>query len=439
VSIEPPVFLAAQKFKEHAIHQAVRALGEKMRAADIPQLRDLPRNVRGTLVRTRWVIRDLKRRLGQVDPLLVRMDHIDQANKGLSGVAGAFEAFTSDPAGQHHLLEDQASALTHFLPGIRSSGFTPEQADDFSEFLSDMGGVSTEARKELEKLKTDTEGTRTKLKEANREAARLKQEIESQRGRMDDAINTGTQAFNDGETKRNQAAAEALKQEQKQTAEWLAQEKAKAADRNEEYRKQHEEQLAGAKVALEASVEEHLAKSNEALTEINVKLEEARALVRLVGDEVTTGSYEEVAKRELRSAQTMRSLAVALFLAGAVAMLSIGISFSLMNNDALDLWTILLRSLFGAILFVPAGYCAREAARHWVSERAHRRIALELKSIHPFLEPLESAERLKIIQARAAEYFGNRMPPEFDAGKAKPGDSGVTGKDLLDALKAKSR
>lgn len=437
--MEPPVFIAAQKFNEHAVHQAVRELADRMRTADIPQLSDLPRTVRATVVRARWVLRDLAARLSGVDPLLVPQYHLDHAHSGLSNIKNTFESFVSDPQGQQQALEDQVSALARFLPGIATSGLTPAQADGFSEFLSNMGGVSADAKAELEKLKADAEATRGKLKEARNELKSVKQEVESQKGRIDEFITNNTAAFNDGETKRAQAASDALDKRRQEAADWLEQEKKNAEERAEAFRKKQDEHLATAGKDVKKFIADHTTKSGDALAEINRKLEQARELVRLVSDEVTTGNYEEVAKRELASGRMMRRWAIGLFVAGALSMLGIGIGFSVVNGAKLDLWTVLLRSLFGAILFVPAGYCAREASRHWVSERAHRRIALELKSIHPFLEPLELATRLDILKERAREYFGNKMPPEFEAGKARPDDSGVSPRDLLDALKVKSK
>lgn len=439
MSEEPPIFVAAQKFNEHAIHQAVKDLRVKLRDTNIPLLNELPQSVRATLVRTRWVLRDLARRLTQLDPLLASPYYLDQANAHVTNVGNAFTSFAADPANQQQALEDQLTPLTRFLPGLSTGGFREHTFEDFTEHLSGMGNAVADARAKLDELKKEADDTRAKLKEARVELKSVKQEIESQKGRIDEFITNNTTAFNDGETKRAQAASDALDKRRQEAADWLEQERKSAEERAEAFRKKQDEQLATAGKDVKKFIADHTTKSNEALAEIAKKLEQARELVRLVSDEVTTGNYEEVAKRELASARTMRRLAVGLFVAGAVSMLGIGIGFSVVNGAKLDLWTVLLRSLFGAILFVPAGYCAREASRHWVSERAHRRIALELKSIHPFLEPLELATRLDILKERAKEYFGNKMPPEFEAGKAKADDSGLTTKDMLELLKAKSK
>lgn len=439
MSEEPPIFVAAQRFNEHAIHQAVKDLRVKLRDTKIPLLNELPQGVRATLVRARWVLRDLARRLTRVDPLLASPYYLDQANTHVTNVSNVFAAFAADPANQQQALEDQLTPLTRFLPGLSTGGFREDSFEDFTEHLSGMATAVAEAKAKLDELKKEADETRTKLKETRDEAKGVKQEVESQKGRIDEFITNNTTAFNDGETKRAQAASDALDKRRQEAADWLEQEKKNAEERAEAVRKKQDEQLATAGKEVKKFIAEHTTKSSEALAEINKKLEQARELVRLVSDEVTTGNYEEVAKRELASARTMRRWAVGLFVAGALSMLGIGIGFSVLNGAALDLWTVLLRSLFGAILFVPAGYCAREASRHWVSERAHRRIALELKSIHPFLEPLELATRLEIIKERAKEYFGNKMPPEFGDGKPKAEDGGISGRDLLEALKAKGK
>lgn len=261
------------------------------------------------------------------------------------------------------------------------------------EFLNSAS--ATNATSEAERAKRATDALEA-----------LRAEFQGQKARLDEFLNNTSSTNSAAETERTKRATEELEDQGEKFALAL-----------EDMNKRRDATLADLTKKFAESRAKAEAESTAVLVSIRKKLAEAEKVVGLVVDTVTTGNYEQVAKRELASARTMRLLAIGFFTLGAFAMVGLGLYFGITGNGHADLWTVLLRSLFGAVLFVPAGYCAREASRHWTSERAHRRIALELASIHPFVAPLPDEKRLAILEQRVTDYFGNKLPPEFAISK----------------------
>lgn len=125
--------------------------------------------------------------------------------------------------------------------------------------------------------------------------------------------------------------------------------------------------------------------------------------------EAINSDYADSARNELTSANATRNLSM-IFMVAAIAVLAIT---WLDHSAAVLTWeTATVRFLVALAFSVPAGYLARESARHRDQYHTYLRTALNLKSLAPYISSLpldqqhvlktEMAQRLFVINTQAS-------------------------------------
>lgn len=142
----------------------------------------------------------------------------------------------------------------------------------------------------------------------------------------------------------------------------------------------------------------------------------AAEILNVIGNIGATGNYKLTADANEKVANGLRTGAVALFLLMVVTVVTITIN---LMHEGVN-WQVAAFRLFSAlILALPAGYLARESARHREVAERMRRMELELASIDAFNALLPEDQRHAIKGEMARRYFGN---VSTESAKADPGE-----------------
>ncbi len=145
-------------------------------------------------------------------------------------------------------------------------------------------------------------------------------------------------------------------------------------------------------------------KTTETISNISVKLEEAKRLVNVIGNVGVTGNYQNIANQHEKSANSWRFVAIAF-----MTILSSLLIFAIwdVSSANYDWIKSVIRIIAAAALSYPATYAARESSKHRKLEIINRKLELELASLTPFIEMLPEEKKREIKINLAEKYFGN--------------------------------
>lgn len=144
--------------------------------------------------------------------------------------------------------------------------------------------------------------------------------------------------------------------------------------------------------------------TDDLVTKLETKLEEATKIVGVVSDKAVTGNYKNVANANKKTADIFRWIAIGLML-----VLSALLVYTIwdISGDSFDWTKSLIRILSAAALSYPATYAARESSKHRRLEALNRKAELELTAIGPFIELLPEEKKQEIKEKLVEKYFGN--------------------------------
>jgi hypothetical protein len=144
--------------------------------------------------------------------------------------------------------------------------------------------------------------------------------------------------------------------------------------------------------------------TDDLVTKLEAKLEEAKKIVGVVSDKAVTGNYQIVANSNKDTADKFRFIAIGLMIILSGLLIYTIWDISGANYD----WTkSLVRILAAAALSYPATYAARESSKHRKLEVLNRKAELELAAINPFIELLPEEKKQAIKEKLVEKYFGN--------------------------------
>lgn len=169
--------------------------------------------------------------------------------------------------------------------------------------------------------------------------------------------------------------------------------------------------------------------SSNVISELKVKLDEAKKIVNIVGDIGVTGNYQKIANEHKTTANTFRwiSIGIMIVMSGLLIWTIIDLS-----KDGFDLYKSIVRIVAATILTYPAIYASKESSKHRILETKNRNLELELASLGPFIELLSEDKKEKIKEELVYRYFGNSLLEENE----KESDEDVSINGLEKILKA---
>lgn len=420
---------SAQRFQSHQIHITIKQWIERLPKERPSNFNDLSDEARDAYVRLRWVVRDLRERLGKLNPMMAQQAVLNELNQRIAQLETPWNQYKANPQARWQQLNDNTDGLIANIRNLPASNGAAASIEKIEELSADMMSVLKDAKSEVQDLQKSADSADGKFQEAQDKLRDLETEIQAQKSRLDQMLTQQIQAFTQAEQNRaaqfskleqDRAAKFSESQEQKKTkfdamvTEFQA-EKAKTIEK-------HEKELA--KVREEAT-----SSSQELMKKLQEQLDKAEEIVGIVVKTSMSGNYQIIANREYRNAWIMRGIAILSFLALG-AMVIWAVHAMAVGPNGFDWRTVAFRLSLGFAFLIPGIFCASESSRHWNQEKHNRRIALEMAALTPFIGHLDEAKQKEIIEKKADEYFGKKILDNGEEGQASLKNLHLSGSQL---------
>lgn len=370
------------RFKGHAVHQALSALNELLESV---RHLELPTEAHDPLARIASVAALTRRLLDACEPVLTSFNILNAVQKQIGQIHAELSNFSSNrDLGHLNNANTHVDALLDTLSRISPGRGDPslQAVTEISSHFRESAEAMLQAlQSEASELQGSASQTATSLAQGSARLDQLRGLIDQQQARLDQAVSDFQRQFSEAEDRRRQTFDTAG---QKTAAE-------------------HAEALAAQKKSFEERLQAFDANGKKLLEQIAEKRQEATDLVHVIGNIGVTGNYKMEAGSERRSANVFRwiaLLAMVLIVAGVASTLKVAL-----QADAA--WQqVFLRIGITIALAIPAAYAARESERHRRLERKYRRMELELSSIDTYLAKLPEATRHELKAKLAERFFG---------------------------------
>jgi len=158
------------------------------------------------------------------------------------------------------------------------------------------------------------------------------------------------------------------------------------------------------------SIDEVYDKKIESITE---KEKEIYNILGIVSENTITGSFEEHARKEKKTADILRGISL-----GGMLLITGIIGYSFFESIHTFSWEeSLFRTMLVIFLSIPTTYLARESTKHREQEYRHLQMSLELKATTPYWNslPKEDQDKLKIELSKKIFAQDNDNKNENDA------------------------
>lgn len=419
-------------FEGHDVHAALKRVRENvssLRGTKVPTVELLQR-----MATAERFVRD---RLSTADPMLIAVGQLDTLEGIVRALADDLDSHKLDGGGAHW-----ANAVSRVDPMVQSAMMIPQIVSvkdvksvheavvrfrrSAGQYLSRIGG-------EVEKLERQTAAI-ADLQEkqeqviADQRAAldTLIDEFRSNTEELDQEYREAFSAFLATSEKSVQAAiegySETLDDAVADTSGTLEAAVASATSRLDQL---HSDGEKAHKSALSKSKKD----AESAIAEINKLKDDARESVGLIASTGMAGGYEKTANEEKIAADRWRIVASSAF-AGMIA-IAVMIAFYPTFADRPLTWPAFAAKAYVSFACgLLAAYAGREAERHRTSERQNRKRSLELRSLNPYLEPLDKRQQTAIRAVVADRIFGRE-----DVASGAQENGGNAMPTILDVLK----
>jgi hypothetical protein len=371
-----------EKFKGHAIHQAVGAVTEFVRGID---LTNLPLDVVDAISRIIIALEKATTLLETADATLISYQLLDTLNKHINAIKAELSAYITNHNVGH---VTNANNNTDTLLDIMSRLLLVRTEADISAIINTASVFRETARNLMSTLTCESENTKKIIKEnmdnvsaLSTQVEQLRTNIDQQKPRLDTAITEFQRQFSEAEDRRRQTFEATTK---------------KLAD-----------DISKTQLELKQSIEKFTSKTEDdakkLVEEIDEKRKDAIELLHVIGNIGLTGNYKMEANSEKQSADVFRWISLA-----AMVLIVLGVGSTLwtaLKPDAL--WQpVMLRIGITIALAIPAAYAARESERHRQLERHYRRMELELASVDTYLGKLPDNIKNDLKAKLADQFFG---------------------------------
>lgn len=339
-------------------------------------------------------------------------NELNQLNNFFSNeVARVQQGEELDGSGLQVQLDTVCDALAMWpaFRGAKATGIAAEAVDqvaaqataaldpiraEIEELRSSLGQQVQERTDQLEGIRTDADGVSGRL-------AAVESTLSQQKQNIDNAVGELRAAFDGAQGERQTAFDEQMSATQTSLDELV-----KGTQSN------HEGFLTKARQDADTRLAELDQYVGDTKVELDVQLKSAREVVGAIGRKSQTGGYQEYANAQNRSATFWRWVTVACGVAAAVFAVVFGLS-NVSSSD--DVWITLLRNAGpAAALAALTVYASRQSAHHREMSVEARRLQLSLTAIGPYLQPLDDAERQRVLERCAYTFFTN--PPQHHKG-----------------------
>ena len=331
------------------------------------------------------------------------------AQTAVTGLTTAIEQYEASKSVAHFEAAGDTAFDQFRNASISRFSTTAKDAEDaFFKFcekaeagIGSIEGVNRSIKEKEQEIIAARDKFQTQIAELGTQLESFKTQFEAQKVRVDELVASQSQAFQTAQTERT--AGFTQEAETRKTTYTLESETRKTTF--DQWAKDSDEKFEKLLTDSKSNAASNLAKMNE-------HLDRAKEILGIVAASVVGGHYKETAERDFKSANFYRWLALAFFVIMAVMIAYVVFS---LNTDKFSWEMGLFRVGVGMALLIPAYYCAKESSKHREAERRNRRLQIELATIEPYLEKLDSPDEMKaILKEKANSYFMGQVPREPD-------------------------
>lgn len=385
---DSPIF---QSRINHPIHNVIDLWINKLIAEKPGHVQTDPSS-RAAFFQLLLVLRKIKASMGESQLIYYSPNQLQNLHNQINALQGPWNNFKAS--------NSHAQGLSNHTDGIIQHsafiGFVTNSNRSFAQYVENWeqehqtaqeksGKWLAELEKSQEKISSELQATEKSISQAN--AA-----IEKQKQRLDALIEKHGETFLSHQEERSKEFKGLLEEINSEFKEYMEQAALDSSTSNEAAESEYAKLQTQIKSLSEKLVEE-----------ITGQKEKAKELVGFIMTTSMAGNYQKIAKREFWSAWGMRGLALASFVIMVILLIGVGKEISAATID----WKLVVfRTSFSALVLIPGFYCAKESTKHMQSEIRHRKIALEMAALDPYLSQLEEAKRKEILAKKVDDYFG---------------------------------
>jgi hypothetical protein len=443
------------RVQDHRVWAAMNTLGTVIDQA--AKVEDITPDAAEALERLRAVLALVGKRLGGTDPLTIFPAPLD-------GLAAAFESQKAEIEtyiGDHNVIHltnantNADSALANYLAQIPGTASSEEligivrTVGSHRSALEEQERLSLTARREakrqIEELTTTLEGLKAQTQSS---VAELKALLEAEKQKMatqateqqkqfTDAQTTRSNTFNDtllkvqenltktitdqqgqfstAQDNRSREFTTAQADAQKRLSDLLADYTKRFADQDAEFTRQRDVFTSTAQGQLTALNETYEKGAKKILDQVDNHRKDVEKLVGVIGNLGVTSGYQKTANTARNSMWFWNAVAV-LAMCGLI-FFAYHAFLPTMQGDFR--WGAFAGRVFLTITVgVLAAYAASQADRFFKMEKYHRKLALELAAIDPFIAllPLDEQQKFKLEIGRRS--FAQEETPSLVSDKS---------------------
>ena len=364
----------------HPVESSMQALAVILKVLDDDELSE-PHETEFNRIKAS--ARFIRGTLRLADPTVAPTTQLNSLNNSLTQASNeltAFEANKNPPHITNAFNEIEAAVTSaQVLPTIGRRPNAEKLAEAIERFAASTDELVEKSHREQEKLVEDSATLKRSQDEMAEELIALHEKFSAQNSRVDAIVSEFQSQFSEAQENRVNKFQEFCDSKMQEFANILDSAEGMLRERDE-------------KLGVE---------SENVVNELKRRQKQAQDLVHVIGNIGVTGNYQQTANKDEKAANWLRTGAIAMFLAGATI-----IVITAFQVNSID-WEFVLLRVGAAIVFaIPGWYLAYESDKHRSAAARNRRIELELASLGPFMENLESEEKRKLRGELTPKYFG---------------------------------
>lgn len=419
------------QFNKHAIHKTI---------ADAELLinteqSDLTAEAALELRRAQKVFNTYKSILAALDAELVPFNILDALNSQIrnANVWNNLKAYSGNGnSGNLQAANEHLTPTISNLAQLLSLAEKSKSDEPLRPLEKCLDGFVSAVDANKETLKSQIAGYKAELTKQQQDLQKLSASIDQKKKETDQLISDWQKQFSDAQNKRGEEFSSDQKSRVTEFNQWRKDTDKEITDSFDALLKDTSTEIETAKSGFQTKMSEHL-------TDAEQKHKSILELYQLTAADSVGAGYTKNADNERDQADFWRWATVAFV---ALTAIWTGASYFLGPLSGDDSGTVLLGKVIKAfsvtgVLLFGAVYSAKQSNAHRANERRHRRFALEVKAIDPFIASLDEGDQKALKRELSERLFGQQDSEADHDGKVIEEHAFSTVvKGLIDVLKA---
>lgn len=420
-----------QQISSHPLNEALGRLRALLGSIQM-DVNTVPTEQVAQYGRLTTVITETEERLKAVDPAMLSVGVLNNLNTFVTRIVNELQAFNSNKNAGH--INNAHSHVENLLPQLAQIP-VPRGIDDIERVKSGTVAYRRSIGQYLHSIDEERRQIRDQYKTMTKEATELSEVVKRERERADSLISELRQEFEEEEQGRTRRAANEEATRSSSFTTWKDERESEWTEHLQEYQSKADELAMVHREKAEELRKGFSQVAETVLADIRQLREQAEKITGIITLSGFVGGFQCQANRHGRAAIVWKVFAAA----SLVALVGFAVyAFAEAVKDPAKITTtVLLVRIFVALAFgILAAYAALQGERHEKSERADRKMELELAAISPYLQDLPEPERIKLKIELAQKLFGRSSDGGGSPSRKTTGTALDLVKMSLEALKA---